>query len=434
MAAAGEAARAAALELVQASLRRRRPLDEAIAAAMQPRGRLSALEARDRGFARAIAATTLRRLGQIDAALAGLIERPLPAKAAFVQDALRIAAAQLLFMAVKPHAAVDAAVRQAARLPEYKGLVNAVLRRLALPADAGERLNCPDWLWASWSAAYGEATAERILSSLLQEPPLDFVAKTDEDGWAARLDAELLPMGALRRRTGGAVEALPGFDEGAWWVQDAAASLPARLFGDVAGRRALDLCAAPGGKTLQLAAMGAEVTALDISGKRLALVRDNLARTGLSAALIAADAAHWRPAEPFPFVLLDAPCTSTGTIRRHPDVWRLKTPEDVTRLAAVQDRLLRAAVELTAPGGVLVYCACSLEPEEGPDRIAALLEGGAPVVRRPVAPAEVGGLAELVTSEGDLRTLPCHLADRGGMDGFYACRLVRLPASGQAVT
>jgi 16S rRNA (cytosine967-C5)-methyltransferase len=390
------------------------------------------MEARDRGFARAIAATTLRRLGQIDAALARLIERPLPAKAAFVQDALRIAAAQLLFMAVKPHAAVDAAVRQSARLPEYKGLVNAVLRRLALPADAGERLNCPDWLWASWSAAYGEETAGRIVSSLLQEPPLDFVAK--EEGWAARLDAELLPMGVLRRRIGGAVETLPGFDEGAWWVQDAAAALPARLFGDVAGRRALDLCAAPGGKTLQLAAMGAAVTALDISEKRLALVRENLARTRLSAEPIVADAAQWRPAEPFPFVLLDAPCTSTGTIRRHPDVWRLKTPEDVARLAATQDRLLQAAVEMTAPGGVLVYCACSLEPEEGPARIAALLDAGAPLVRRPIEPAEIGGLPELITPEGDLRTLPCHLADRGGMDGFYACRLVRLPASDQAVT
>jgi 16S rRNA (cytosine967-C5)-methyltransferase len=432
VAAAGEAARAAALELVQASLRRRRPLDEAIAAAMQPGGRLFTLEARDRGFARAIAAATLRRLGQIDAALVRLIERPLPPKAAFVQDALRIAAAQLLFMGVKPHAAVDAAVRQAARAPEYKGLVNAVLRRLELPADAGERLNCPDWLWASWRDAYGEDAAARIVATLLEEPPLDIVAK--EPGWAERLDAETLPTGVLRRRGGGAVEALPGFAEGAWWVQDAAASLPARLFGEVAGRRVLDLCAAPGGKTLQLAAMGAEVAALDISEKRLALVRENLERPRLSAELIAADAAQWRPAAAVPVVLLDAPCTATGTIRRHPDVWRLTSPEDVARLSAVQDRLLRAAVEMTEPGGVLVYCACSLEPVEGPARIAALLEGGAPVARRPIEPAEVGGLAELITPEGDLRTLPCHLAERGGMDGFYACRLVRLPESGQAVT
>jgi len=432
VAAAGEAARAAALELIQATLRKHRPLDEAIAAAMRPGGRLSAFEPRDRGFARAMAAAALRRLGQIDHALAGLIERPLPAKAAFVQDALRLAAAQLLFMGVKPHAAVDAAVRQAGRAPEYRGLVNAVLRRLALPADSDERLNCPDWLWTSWSAAYGEPEARAIVSVLMQEPPLDLVAR--EAGWAERLDAETLPTGALRRRAGGAVDGLPGFADGAWWVQDAAAALPAQLFGDIAGQRVLDLCAAPGGKTLQLAAAGAQVTALDLSQKRLALVRENLARTRLEAKLVAADAASWRPDELFPFVLLDAPCSSTGTIRRHPDVWRLKSANDVTRLAAVQDRLLGAAAEMVAPGGLLVYCACSLQPEEGPERIAALLASGAPFERRAIAAAEVGGLAELLTPEGDLRTLPSHLADKGGMDGFYACRLVRLPASGQAVT
>lgn len=432
MAVQGEAARAAALDLIQATLRRRRPLDEALGAAMRPGGRLAGLDSRDRGFARAIAATVLRRLGQIDAALSARIERPLPARAAFAQDVLRVAAAQLLFMGVKPHAAVDAAVRQAARRPEYKALVNAVLRRLELPAEAGERLNCPDWLWTSWAAAYGERAADQIVAAHLQDPPLDLIAK--EAGWAERLGAEALPTGALRRRDGGAVESLPGYDEGAWWVQDAAAALPARLFGDVAGQSVLDLCAAPGGKTLQLAAAGAEVTALDVSDRRLALLRANLMRTRLSAKLIAADAGAWRPERPFPFVLLDAPCTSTGTIRRHPDVWRLKQPTDVERLTAVQDRLLRAATEMIAPGGLLIYCACSLQPEEGPARIAALLEGGAPLVRRPIAAKEAGGLAELITPEGDLRTLPCHLADRGGMDGFYACRLVRLPGAGQAVT
>jgi 16S rRNA (cytosine967-C5)-methyltransferase len=241
-----------------------------------------------------------------------------------------------------------------------------------------------------------------------------------------RLDAALLPTGSLRRpAAAGPVEELPGFAEGAWWVQDAAAALPARFLGPVAGKRVIDLCAAPGGKTAQLAAAGARVAAVDRSAKRLERLTENLARLDLAAETVAADAALWRPTEPAAAVLLDAPCTATGTIRRHPDVPWLKGPQDLAKLVPLQDRLLAAATAMTEPGGTLVYCVCSLQPEEGPERIAALLAAGAPVERVPIAPREVGGLDELLTPLGELRSLPCHLAERGGLAGFYAARLRR---------
>ena len=236
----------------------------------------------------------------------------------------------------------------------------------------------------------------------------------------------MLPTGTLRRPGGGRVEELPGYDQGAWWVQDAGAALPAKLLGDVAGRRVVDLCAAPGGKAAQLANAGARVVAVDRSENRLKRVKENLDRLGLAAELVAADAARWRPPEPADAVLLDAPCSATGTIRRHPDVARLKSPADVASLAETQDRLLAAAVEMVGPGGLLVYCTCSLEPEEGPERVAKLLEGGAPFERAPLAAAELFGFAELISAAGDLRTLPGQLTAFGGVDGFYAARLRRL--------
>jgi 16S rRNA (cytosine967-C5)-methyltransferase len=249
--------------------------------------------------------------------------------------------------------------------------------------------------------------------------------RDDPEGWAARLGGRVLPTGGVRLDSAALIEDLPGFAAGQWWVQDAAAALPARLFGRLEGRQVVDLCAAPGGKTAQLAAAGAEVIAVDRAAARLKRVTDNLARLGRSAATIAADATQWRPPGKVEAVLLDAPCSATGTIRRHPDIPWLKSPDDVATLAALQDRLLAAAVEMTAPGGILVYCTCSLQPEEGPQRIAALIAKGG-VERVAVSAAEVGGVPEFVTAEGDLRTLPCHLADEGGIDGFYAARLRRL--------
>lgn len=435
-------ARAVALAGLGSCLRRRRALDESLAAA----GGYAALAPRDRAFAQLLATTVVRRLGQIDALIAHCLERPLPRTASTVHDVLRLGAAQLLFLETPAHAAVDTSVRLAeeTRQPAFKGLVNAVMRRLVregpelLAGQDAPRLNTPDWLWESWVAAYGADMARAIAAAHLADPPLDITVKGDAETWAAALGAVTLPTGTLRRPGGahgggGLVTELPGFAEGAWWVQDAAAAIPATLLGEVRDRTVVDLCAAPGGKTAQLAARGARVTAVDSSKPRLDLVARNLSRLGLAAELVLADVRGWRPKEPAPFVLLDAPCTATGAIRRHPDVARLKGPSDVTRLTAIQDGLLGAAVEMLAPGGVLVFCTCSLQPEEGPERVAALLQRGAPLARVPIVSHEVGGLAELLTAEGDLRTLPCHLGGAesaaggkpGGLDGFYAARLRR---------
>lgn len=424
----GLAARQAAHELVGAVLRRRQPLD----GAFDTSERVAALAPRDRALARLVAATTLRRLGQVDAVLARALERPLPPRAAPALDALRIGAAQLLFLGSPAHAAVGTAVALlGGRLAVYRGVVNAVLRRLAregAAALAGTSAldNLPAWLRESWIAAHGAEETAAIAEAIAADPPLDIVVKSgDPAAWAAALDAELLPTGTLRRRAGGVPAELPGFAEGAWWVQDAAATLPARLLGDVAGREAIDLCAAPGGKTAQLAAAGALVTAVERSEGRLRRLRRNLARLGLEANCVAADAMDWRPARPAPLVLLDAPCSATGTARRNPDMPHLRMPEDVARVVPLQARLLDAAADMTAPGGTLVYCVCSLQPEEGAAQVDAFLARRPGFARRPVDEAEIGGLGGCITPAGDLRTLPSHLAEAGGLDGFHAARLVR---------
>ena len=426
-----KSARAVALDLLQAVLHGKKPLDQSIA----DHPALAALESRDRGFARAMVATTLRRLGQLDALIDTALERPLPRNAKGVQDILRLGAAQLLFMDTAPHAAVGTAVdlAQARGHGPHKKLVNAVLRRFGREGRAlvkkqdAARLNTPDWLWQSWTAAYGETTCRAIAEAHLSEAPLDITAPTNPTQWAETLEAEILATGTLRRAAGGLVPELPGFKDGAWWVQDAAAALPVKLLGDVANKQVIDLCAAPGGKTAQLAAAGARVSAIDRSEKRLVRVRENLDRLGMDADIICADAEGWRPEELADAVLVDAPCSSTGTIRRHPDVARLKTPQDVIKLANLQQRLLAAAVEMVRPGGVIVYCSCSLQPEEGPEQTRALLDAGAPVTMVPISPDELGDnrgdLDEMVTPSGEMRTLPGHL---GGMDGFYAARFNRL--------
>jgi 16S rRNA (cytosine967-C5)-methyltransferase len=384
----------------------------------------------------------LRRLGQIDTLIGECLNTPLAPRAAIIHDVLRLGIAQLLFLRTPPHAAVATSVDLAhvRGFLSHKGLVNAVLRRLSLEgpgrvdAQDAARLNTPLWLWQSWSRAYGEERARAIALAHLKEAPLDLTLRGEDDqiqgeSWCEKLQATKLPTGSLRRAAGGSVVALPGYAEGAWWIQDAAASLPVRLFERVAGQVVVDLCAAPGGKTAQLANAGARVTAIDRSARRLDRLVANLTRLGLNVSTMAADALIWRPDHPVDAVLLDAPCTATGAIRRHPDVPHLKQPEDVARLAVVQENLLRAAVDMLRPGGTLVFCTCSLEPEEGPERIAALLRSGAPVEHRPIAPAEIGAPAEWVTPEGDLRTLPYHLAEYDGVDGFYAARLVKLAAS-----
>jgi 16S rRNA (cytosine967-C5)-methyltransferase len=419
-------ARGVARDVLDRALGEARPLDETFAG----HPALAALDSRDRAFTRLLVTVTLRRLGQIDAVLDRFLRsRP---KALAVHDLLRLGVAQILFLDTPAHAAVAETVALATGPHAFaRGLINAVLRRVGregrehLAGQDAARLNTPEWLWQSWCRAYGESRARVIAEAHLVEPPLDLSVKTDPEVWATRLGAERLCANTIRRRAGGAIEDLPGYAEGAWWVQDAGAALPARLLGEVGGRAVIDLCAAPGGKTAQLAAAGAEVIAVELSDKRALRLRANLERLRLDARIEIADALEWRPPAPVGHVLLDAPCTATGTIRRHPDIAWHKSPDDVTRMAELQARLLDAAVEMLAPGGILVYASCSLQPEEGPLVIEQALAGGVPLARLPVQSSELGGLPVDITPAGDVRTLPCHLAERGGLDGFFIARLRR---------
>jgi 16S rRNA (cytosine967-C5)-methyltransferase len=437
----GLAARRIAADIVDGVLHKHRTLDDLLDGAGAHPG-LKALADRDRALMRRMVATTLRRLGTLGHVLSRLLDRGIPTDAPRAQSALLIGAAQILWMDVPDHAAVDLSVRLVQsdrRAAKYAGLVNAVLRRCAregaglVEEQKSQTLDIPSWLLARWVAYYGEATAKAMALALAHEPSLDITVKASPAHWASRLHGELLPTGSVRTLLQGSVTMLPGFAEGQWWVQDAAAALPARLFGDVAGKRIADLCAAPGGKTAQLAHAGAHVTALDRSPARMARLRDNLVRLGLQADAVVADATEWQGGHDggFDGILVDAPCSSTGTIRRHPDVAWLRQEADIAALNSLQKRLLQKAVSLLKPGGMLVYCTCSLEPEEGEAVVATLLANEPGVRRAPIAAAEVAGLSEILNPDGDLRTLPCHLPHSdprlAGLDGFYAARLVKSP-------
>jgi 16S rRNA (cytosine967-C5)-methyltransferase len=434
---AGLGARRAALQAVAALIGQERApaLDDALAQAIRVEG----LTPADAGLARAIAVATFRRYGLIRAALAARLERGLPAAKPQLTALLATATAQILNLSVPDHAAVDLAVRLAkadTRTAHLAGLVNAVLRRIARERDAilaegAEALavNTPDWLARRWVAAYGPERAAAIAQAHLAGAAIDLTLRGEAADWAKRLGAVTLPTGSLRLpENGPAIPGLPGFQEGGWWVQDAAAALPARLLAPRPGARVLDLCAAPGGKTMQLAAAGAQVTAVDRSAPRLERLRENVARLGLDVAVTVADALALEPQD-HDAVLLDAPCSATGTIRRHPDVAWTKSEADIARLAGLQARLLDHAAGLVRPGGLLVYCTCSLEPEEGEAQVAAFLARDPRFARVPVRPAEVGGAEALIDARGDLRTLPCDLPEvagaRGGLDGFFASRLER---------
>ncbi|HXX50415.1 MAG TPA: transcription antitermination factor NusB [Xanthobacteraceae bacterium] len=429
----GLAVRLVAADSLQGVLRRRRPLDEILESAKAA----TALAERDRALLRALLGVVLRRLGTLRRLLAMFLDRGLPPQAPRVESALLLGAAQILFLNVPDHAAVDLAVRLAQADPRaapFAGMVNAVLRRVTREGAArlatldAVALDTPDWLMARWTAAYGAATARAIAAANGHEAALDVTVKSDPEFWAAKLDGRVLATGSVRVVAPGAVDALPGFAEGAWWVQDAAAALPARLFGDIRDCRVADLCAAPGGKTAELILAGAKVTAVDRAPARLQRLRDNLTRLSLEAETVCADIEQWS-AEPFDAVLLDAPCSSTGTIRRHPDVPWLKTSDDIVKLSRLQHRLLGRAVELTKPGGTLIYCTCSLEPEENENAVADLLAREPRMRRAAVTAAEVFGRDELISKSGDLRTLPCHFPDSdsrfAGVDGFYAVRLIK---------
>lgn len=433
----GLAARRIAADILDGVLQKRRTLDDQLEGPAAHPG-LKTLSDRDRALMRRLVATILRRRGTLQHLLAKMLERGVPTDAPRAQSALLIGAAQILWMDVPDHAAVDLSVRLVQsdrRAAKYAGLVNAVLRRIAregkplIDEVADQTLDVPAWLLARWSAHYGEDAARAIAQAISHEPSLDLTVKSDPDHWATRMHGETLPTGSVRTLLQGSVKMLPGFTDGQWWVQDAAAALPVRLFGDLNGRSAADLCAAPGGKTAQLVQAGARVTALDRSPARVARLRENLTRLGFEAETAVADASEWGVSAAFDAVLVDAPCASTGTIRRHPDVAWLKQESDIGALTAVQQRLLRKAAALLRPGGTLVYCTCSLEHEEGEQAVAALLDADPEMRRQPVDPAEVAGLAEIVTPDGDLRTLPCHLPNPdprlAGLDGFYAARLTK---------
>ncbi|MCW4117080.1 RsmB/NOP family class I SAM-dependent RNA methyltransferase [Aurantimonas sp. MSK8Z-1] len=399
-----------------------------------------ALEPRDQALVKAILLSALRFHGSIAAMLDACLDRPLPAKAAALRHLLHVGATQILHLGVPDSAAVDLAVESANADPRnrrYAGMVNAVLRRLSRERDAlvtrygDARLDCPAWFYERLVAAYGNDAAARIAAAHRLPPPLDLTVKRDPALWAERLGGRLLPTGSVRLPgNGGPVTELEGFAEGEWWVQDAAAALPARLFGDLDGKRAADLCAAPGGKTAQLALAGAEVTAVEISVSRLRRLRANLERLGLTAQLVQGDLSTLRAPALFDALLLDAPCSSTGTLRRHPDVAFTKSPAEIEKLAAVQARLLADAAKLAAPGGRLIFSNCSLDPLEGEAVADAFLAEHRHFALDPVSPDEVTGLAEAVSPTGMLRTTPAML-DLGdpalsGLDGFFAARFRRI--------
>jgi len=419
----GLPARKAALSLLSGVLRRKKPLDALL-------DDLKDLPPRDAGFARALTSGALRHFGELDAVIRHFVPKPLaPHKAGPAMEILLLGAAELLILKGPAHAAVDGANRLASadsKAVHFKPLINAVLRKISREGETvratldAPRLNTPDWLWERWAAQYGEDVARAIAVAHQHEAPTDISLKTADTD--APDSAKL--FGLSRRVTrAGRVEELAGFSQGGWWVQDAAATLPVIMLGDVRGKRVIDLCAAPGGKTMQLAAAGAEVIAVEIEPTRLARVRENLDRTGLTATLVQSDARDFKGTASF--VLIDAPCTATGTIRRHPDLPWIKQPGDVTARASLAYEILESGAAMVEAGGVLVFAVCSLEREEGEDQIEAFLAANPEFTRAPLSADEIFGHSEWLTPDGDLRTLPCHLAELGGMDGFYAARLRR---------
>ena len=422
-------ARLCALGALVYSLDKQKPLD----AAWVNDRHFTNLSPSDRAFAQLLAKTALRRLGQIDAILNQFMERPLASGASRIHHILRLGVAQLIWLDTPPHAAVHCAVEMTkqVKMEKFGGLVNAVLKKVSLEGkqiaekqDAA-KLNTPIWLWKSWEKAYGAESCRKMAEAHLREPPLDLSVKTDPAFWAEQLGGVVMPMGSVRLREARNITQLKGFAEGYWWVQDMAATIPARLLGDVREKRVIDLCAAPGGKTAQLAAGGAKVSAVDRSKERIAMLKTNVHRLKLQADYVTTDASKWLPAFAPDAILLDAPCSATGTLRRHPDVAWHRKPEDITRMVETQSKMLNHALDMLSPGGVLVYSVCSLQPEEGENQITAILKSRQDIILDPVLPATLGGLNECITPRGEVRTLPFHLAEVDGMDGFFAARLIK---------
>ncbi len=391
------------------------------------------MDYRDRAFSLLLLLTTLRRLGQIDAAISKLLEKPLPKRYERIMNILRLGTAQILFLEIPSYAVVNTAVNQTkySRFKAHKGLVNALLRRMLerrrklLQNQDPEFLNTSNWIWNSWNNFYGEQTCRSIVQAHLGNPPLDLTIKTDIKLWARKLGGQILSKNTLRLEYDGPIHEIEGYKEGAWWVQDFAASLPVKLLGNVYKKRIIEIGSAPGGKTAQLAMYGAHVDAIDRSPGRLSTLKNNLQRLNFKANIIEANAEIWRPDSLSDGLLLDAPCSTTGTMRRHPDImWRRK-PLDILQLSKIQLRLLKSAVEMIKPGSLLVYTVCSLQPEEGPQLIKKFLDQYKNVERVGIKHNEIETLPEFITPIGDLLTLPCHLKSLGGLDGFYSVRLRR---------
>lgn len=398
---------------------------------------LRQLEARDQGLVKAILLTALRFRGTLSNEIAARLDRPLPGNATALNHLLHVAAAQIRFLDIPDSAAVDLAVTAAEadpRTKRFKGVVNAVLRRMTRELGGAEVTSdpvtdCPPWLFDRLVTAYGEPRARAIAEAHRTPAPIDLTVKSDPEGWAERLGGRVIsgPSIRLDETTQGSIASLEGFGDGAWWVQDVSASLPVRLFGDLAGKTAADLCAAPGGKTAQLALSGAAVTACEASKSRAKRLAANLKRLSFDVETLTGPFQETLGERSFDAVLLDAPCSSTGTLRRHPDVAYTKSPEDVGRLAEVQRKLLDDAASHVAPGGVLVFSNCSIDPVEGEDLIAAFLAERRDFERRPIEPGSLQGFENAVTAEGDLRTTPDMLPGLGGVDGFFAARLQKVP-------
>jgi len=380
--------------------------------------------------ANSLALMVLRNLSVIDHILDGFLKKEPPLK---VRNILRVGAAELLVDNVPAHAAINSAVsmvKASRKTAHLSGLVNAVCRNMdrgrddIWPPKSAQEL--PKSMRNALAQVYGENAVIQIEAVQSQEPPLDITLKVaaDTDAWAQKLGADVLGVGSLRLRDWGQVSALDGFDEGAWWVQDYAASLPVKMLGDVAGKRVLDLCAAPGGKTLQLAAAGAEVVALDISEQRLKRLTENLERMKLSADVVASNAFHWTPDAPFDAILLDAPCSATGTIRRHPDLPYLKSDNDNASLIKRQAKLLEYAFGWLAVGGSLVYSTCSIFPDEGEEQLENFLRR-MPNAAFEAVKLDAYGVPDDWMSDGALRSLPHYWAQQGGVDGFFAAKITK---------
>ena len=433
----GLAARQSAAKLLSAVVDKRTSLD----GLLDPKGGNPAftnLDQNDQALVRAMLLATLRHLTVLEAVVARLVDRPLPSGARALLHVLHLAAAQIIYLDVPDHAAVDLAVEQAnidPRNRRFAALVNAVLRRLirekqSLVADVeADTPNAPPWFVDRLQAAYGDRAGD-ILAAHGAMPPIDLTVKSDPRHWAEQLGGILLPTGTVRLAgLNGPVSELPGYDEGAWWVQDAAASIPAQLFGDLQDRNVADLCAAPGGKTAQLIVAGARVTAVDLSRNRLKRLGENLARLRLDADCIEANCLHWQPETTFDAVLLDAPCSSTGTVRRHPDIPFTKGPAEIEKLTVLQENMLRHAATLVRPGGTIVFSNCSLDPMEGEEMVQRVIETEPDLQRQRIEPADWPGLEDAITERGEMRTTPAMLpndnARLAGMDGFFASVLTR---------